>query len=262
MESLSPFGAGRYQLSHVGWSTYFTLRSSLMAVAFALPLVLVMGLKAFADLWIQSSLSAYYHAGDGATRDFFVGGLIAVAMMLVVYKGFSGFENWALNIAAIALAVVALVPDDRSTLLSDRLPWLHGAAAVSFFACLVYVAFFRSGDTLGLLPHPRDQRTLRTFYRWLSYAMAGFVLAAVSVAWVNRSESLIFVLETAGVWAFAAYWYFKTVEMRESGADALAGRQLLRRPGGYTLGDAFRPLPVRLTDVSPERPHRDGGGAS
>jgi hypothetical protein len=109
------------------------------------------------DLSLQGSISSYYHAGEGVVRDIFVGSVIAVSALLIAYKGFSGFENWVLNIAGVALVIVALVPDNRSTDLSNAFPWLHGASAVTFFACLVYVVLVRSGDTLGLLQNKDDQ---------------------------------------------------------------------------------------------------------
>jgi hypothetical protein len=243
MKSFNPFGWGRHRLSNVGWSTYFTLRSTLMTLAVALPLMLAVGGAVFGSLSLQTSVSAYYHAGHGALRDIFVGSLAAVAMLLFVYKGFSDFENWALNLAAAALTVVALVPDNRSTALSAALPWLHGAAAIAFFTCLVYVAYFRSADTLSLLPDS-DRTRLRRFYKTLGGLMAGLVVGAAMLAWVARPGSFVFFVEAGAVWAFAAYWYFKTVEMRESGADALAGRRLLTSATGYSWRDIFRELPV------------------
>jgi len=243
MVSFNPFAVGQHKLWNVGWATYFTLRTWLMVLAFALPLVLWWGGAVFSDLSLQGSISAYYHAGDGALRDVFVGALVAVAALLIVYKGFSGFENWALNVGGGALIMVALIPDDGSTALSDSVPWLHGSSAIAFFLCLGYVAFVRSGDTLGLMPDATQRRWFRWFYRGVAAGMLALVALAALVAWLAGTSWVVFVIETGGVWAFATYWYLKTLEVRSSGADAMANRRLLRR-GPYSLRDFFKVIPV------------------
>ena len=248
----NPFSFGPHKLWSVGWGTYFTLRTWLMVLAFGLPLVFCWGGELFYELALQGSISAYYHAGHGVLRDVFVGLTIAVAALLIVYKGFSGFENWALNIGGGALVVVALVPDDRSTGISEALPWLHGVVAITFFACLVYVAFFRSGDTLGLMPDPDDRTRYQRFYWILGALMVLLVGLAALLAWRTDSVWIAFVVEAGGVWAFAIYWFFKTLEMRSSHADALAGRRLLRRRK-YELRDVIRTLPIeRVPEGSAE----------
>jgi hypothetical protein len=252
--SFGPFTFGRHKLWNVGWATYFTLRTSLMVLAFAMPLVLWLGGELFGDLALEGSISAYYHAGVGETRDIFVGSIVAVAALLMVYKGFTGFENWALNIGGGALVLVALVPDDHSTSLSESLPWLHVTSAITFFVCLVYVAWFRAGDTLGLIPEATERARFRQVYRIIGGGMVVSVGLAVLLSRLTDAGGIVFFVETAGVWSFAVFWFFKTREMKSSGADALANRQLLRRPR-YSLRDLFRPIPIEVLQA-------DGGGES
>lgn len=248
--NLNPFSFGRHKLWNVGWGTYFTLRTWLMVLAFALPLALWWGGELFHNLSLQGSISAYYHKGDGALRDVFVGSVIAIAALLIVYKGFSGFENWALNIGGVALVIVALVPDNRSTDIADALPWLHGGSAITFFICLAYVALVRSGDTLDLVPDEGLRDRFRRLYLIVGGLMIGSATLAGLIAWLSGFGAVVFWVETAGVWSFAVYWYFKTLEMRTSHADALAARRLLRRPG-YTFRDLISTLNVEpvLSDM-------------
>lgn len=83
--------------SHIS-ATYYTLRKGLAVLALALPWVLWIGGHIFSDLPLQASMSAYYHAGGGVMRDAFVGIMFAVSFFLVLYKGFTYFENHAFNL--------------------------------------------------------------------------------------------------------------------------------------------------------------------
>src|SRR5215468_3157099 len=91
-------------------ATYFTLRIGVAVIAIAFPLILGIVGKLYAGLPLQHSMSAYYHAiNDGKSlRDVFVGILFAVGAFLYLYKGFSGKENIALNIAGILAVGIAI----------------------------------------------------------------------------------------------------------------------------------------------------------
>jgi hypothetical protein len=91
-------------------ASYTTLRIGMGVLAIVLPFLLWIAGHLLADLPLQGSMSAYYHAGGGAVRDGFVGALFAIGVFLMLYKGFTAFENWALNLAGGFLLIVALVP--------------------------------------------------------------------------------------------------------------------------------------------------------
>ncbi|HYH46436.1 MAG TPA: hypothetical protein VEG34_12195, partial [Thermoanaerobaculia bacterium] len=136
------------------FSTYLTLRYGIIAIGALLPLV-VYGVGAFHGVELQDSISAYYWAPDGMdapSRNWFVGGLFAVAAFLYLYKGFSIAENIALNLAAILAVGVAIFPTEWNCGEACGKFSLHGFCAVSMFACLAYVVWFRSRDTLELVP--------------------------------------------------------------------------------------------------------------
>ena len=125
----------------------------------------------------------------------------------------------------------------------EALPWLHTIAAITFLLSLAFVALTRSGDSIDLMPDPAARTRYRRFYRSLGIGMILAVVAAWLLARLSDTGWHVYVAETGGVWAFAIYWYFKTLEMRSSHADALAGRRLLRRPT-YGLRDIFRTVPI------------------
>jgi hypothetical protein len=217
--------AGELQKHMFG--TYFGLRVGLIVIGVSLPLVvLVAGLLHDVDL--KPSISDYYHPGQHAqsfftTRDFFVGGLFAAAACLYLYKGFSARENIALNLAGVFACFVALLPtgpgkDDRGIV-----PVVHAASAVLFFLCIAYVSLFHSRDTLRLLT-PERRAYYAQRYVWTAVALVASPLVAVVLSYTpeGRPRALIFWAEACGVWAFAYYWYVKTMEMRESGAEQRA----------------------------------------
>src|SRR5262245_15648982 len=107
MEKKSP---GQLQ-EHMLWS-YYGLRAGLVVIGGALP-ILVMLSGFFHDDPLRGSLSDYYNGPAGGfltSRDIFVGGLLAAAACLYLYKGYSDKENIALNVAGICAVMVAFFP--------------------------------------------------------------------------------------------------------------------------------------------------------
>ena len=99
------------------FSTYVWMRTGMLVIALAFPVVLwiVGGLY---GMQLQDSMSAYYWApiakgaesGDAPMRVWFVGLLFALGCCLFLYKGYSPLEDWVLNVAALFAICVALVP--------------------------------------------------------------------------------------------------------------------------------------------------------
>src|SRR2546423_9386817 len=105
------------QLSDHVAATYRTLRIVLCVIGGLLPCVLWFGGKLWHKVPLQASMSAYYHAyemnpstpsispvsqtppvaagmikaGQGVMRDWFVGALCAIGVLLFAYKGFSAY---------------------------------------------------------------------------------------------------------------------------------------------------------------------------
>ncbi len=213
-------------------ASYFRLRRGLGYCAIAFPVVLW--------LWsgsgsLQTSISAYYHfapgpcvapAGAGTARDVFVGVLCAIGTFLYFYRGYSRAENRALNLAGAAAAVIALFPMNWPTAAAAmrcRVPlpvagtWrgdVHYAAAAVFFLAIAYVAIFRSGDTVKLLPLPRQA------YFTMTYRILGGLMSAVPLTvfvshliWNDPESLYLLAIEVFGIWTFAAFWLVKSREI-------------------------------------------------
>jgi hypothetical protein len=211
--------------------TYGSLRVVLTWIAVALPVaVAAAGWVQCRRLWLGPSISHYYHVPGAlplfATRDLFVGGLLAAAACLYAYKGFSTRENLALNWAGLFAFLVAVLPTAATP--ADRGPVsvAHGAAAVLFFLCIAYVSLRRSRDTLAFMADVGKRKEYTRWYFGTAVAMAVSPVVAVALSFALDPQSPMgrwtYFVEALGVWAFAAYWYVKTREMQGTNAERLA----------------------------------------
>jgi hypothetical protein len=206
-------------------ASYFLLRRGLAALAFAFPILLWLG--AGPD-HLQASISAYYHyaAGDGSDygagtmRDVFVGVLWAIGSFLFFYKGYSGKEDMALNLAGIAALLLALFPMDwppNPAAQPTSTAIVHSAGAVLFFLAIAYVCLFRSGDTLDLMKEEERRRRFKRVYIVLGTLMVVVPLTVVALHFLlpgpaDRSP-VVFGIEVAGIYVFSAFWLVKSREI-------------------------------------------------
>jgi hypothetical membrane protein len=230
--------------------TYFSLRTGLALLAFAMPFVLYLYGQFGHGLDLQPSMSAYFWAAakdQCATfpmRTIFVGFLFAIGIGLYVYKGLTRLENSLLNAAALCAALVAIFPerlslteaasDQRVAQLFESCPaikawatlpsWpIHYMAAVILFVLLAIIAWFCANKSLEFLPTGHDPAKFQRTYRGIAIAMILFPIAgfAASLLFGFRA-SKVFFIEAAGIVTFGVYW---TVKSRE-----LALSQLERDP--------------------------------
>lgn len=207
-------------------ATYFSLRIGLAVLAIILPFVLWVGGRLFFDLPLQGSMSAYYHAGDGAMRDVFVGVLITVGAFLYLYKGFTSLENIALNLAGILLVGVALLPMEWNCGDTCSKFSLHGTFAILFFLSIAYVCIFRASDTLGLIADRAKIKRYKSVYRWLGLGMVASPAIALILTWFlqpdSEIKSWVFFVEAVGVIVFGSYWITKSREIALTNSERLA----------------------------------------
>jgi hypothetical protein len=202
--------------SHI-WKTYFGLRVGLAALGILLPFYLWLGGSLIWGVPLQKSISHYYHACNGELRDEFVGVLLAVAALLVFYRGYSKWEDRVLDVAGVFLLGVALIPMSLEGIPDGPLTRFHGPSAIAFFFLIAYVTGCRGWDTLTEM-EPGGQRT---FFQWL-YRVIGVLMVALPllVLLINEEiwsglpfENTVFWMESCGVWVFGLFWLAKTREL-------------------------------------------------
>jgi hypothetical protein len=258
--------------------TYKTTRTGLACIAIVFPILLLIG-GYLAKLHMEGSMSAYYHASvlsqadqllnpgkhvhpsEGVMRNWFVGLLFALGIILILYRGFTRMETVALTIAGLMGLGVALFPmpwgDEfrglRFTVLRGVISpegvefTVHGAFAVGLFLCIGYVCIFRAPDTLQLIPTIKEQNRYHFLYRLLG----GMMLASPLIAFVlssvlHKQNALTFFIEFAGIWVFAAYWLVKGHEMSKSDANGRAARGELR-----VVDETGKRHPFRKIQIQP-----------
>lgn len=250
--------------SHIA-KTYAAARGGLAYLAFGFPLVLLIGGYFLAKLPLQDSMSAYYHAGGGVMRNWFVGLLFALGINLFLHKGFTPAENNALNLAGVMALGVALFPMAwKGFEAVDLTVWtiefsLHGFCAVALFLCIGYVSIFRACDTVDLVKDKKRRERYAMIYKCLGWAMVASPVAAFILSNVTDSRNtLIYFIELAGVWVFAAFWLIKRHEIAETNADGKAARGELAIEAGSRSG-LFRRAPIQeitATDEGAEQSSR------
>jgi len=195
-------------------ASYFMLRRGMALLAFAFPVILWLG-GGPGDL--QASLSAYYHADGGRMRDVFVGVLWAIGAFLFLYRGYSIAEDRALDGAGLAAVAVALAPTDWPPGGPDTAAGtLHNFAAITFFGAIAYVTLVESGRTLRWMHDQARAARFRATYRLLGILMVALPLAVLALHLaLPRPEkpAVLFFVEAAGVYVFAAFWLVKSREI-------------------------------------------------
>ncbi len=238
---------------------FIALRWGVGTMGILLPVILAgFGFLKF-GIPLAGSMSAYYHAtkecsgikaqkiedspqlaqslppcdpcqaiGMGPMRNWFVGSLFFIGGAMLLMRGFSVWENWALNIAGICAPCVALFPMNWG---DQTGPNPHMTFALTFFVCIAWTCVFCSRKTLDEMPTDLpDREKIIAFYRcW--YIFFGIVMVAAPLCAhliLYKDPHRMFFVEMAGVWAFGFYWLFKTFELKRSDVEVRAMRGELR----------------------------------
>lgn len=191
--------------------SYLTLRRTVGFLGLMLPLYLVIGdLLLFSATGIQDSITAYYGTG---MRDVLVGGLVAIGVLLFMYKGYEAADNLAGNLACFFALAVAFFPLTSETAWVRLMHNLSGAALILTLAYFSLSLFTRTGEVdAPLTPEKRMRNRL--------FVAAGVMMisSVVLIAFYNlffqdtelASLQPVFWLETMAFWAFGGSWLLKS----------------------------------------------------
>jgi hypothetical protein len=160
--------------------------------------------------------------GTGPMRNWFVGNLFFIGGAMLLMRGFSIWENIALDIAGIAAPCVALFPMRWGDQIG-RSP--HMFFAVTFFVCIAFTCVVCSRKTLNSIPPDTpDRGKVIAFYNawYLFFAIVMVAAPLCAHLFLNQNPHRTFFVEAAGVWAFGFYWLFKTFELKHSDIEVKA----------------------------------------
>lgn len=152
------------------------------------------------------------------SRDIFVGSLIAVGFFLSAYNGGGNGRDWEyfLSKAACMFAVcVAFFPTEGfnakdiparwilaiTETLNTRPEYVHYAAAILLFACLIAMMWFFSKRAMK-----KGKPGRACFYRSISVLMASGIIALEVYGRITHSGITVLVIEIWGLTLFGIGW--------------------------------------------------------
>ena len=253
--------SNKHSKDHV-FLTYIFLRKGIVVLTCLLP-VLLIGYGLFQNIEIQNSLSSYYHAcpegykipdnilslyetnsndenlkelvskysyayyhthpSGQFLRSIFVGFMIAIGLILYLYKGYHKYENIALNFAGGFAVLVALFPmawkDPTSGYpIFEAVEFgkfsVHGIAAVLIVFCVAYICICRPSKTLQELDDPKLKKRFTTEYNILGALMIILPVSVVVYLFiVGAYQQWVLWVEIAVLLVFARYWWTRSKEI-------------------------------------------------
>lgn len=216
---------------------YHRLRGGIAAIAVICPAVILLSGLEIAPL--LNSFSEYYYISNHCEismpgsddncyllgnflRDLFVGALCAIGGLLAQYRGYSRSEDWALNLAGVFVACIALSPMPTAAEGLPILGWptelsgkIHLISLTCFVFLIAYVAVICSETTLPALVDTEIQQRYRLMYRLIGAEMACMpvIVTVLSFSSVLSDLHIFFVLEVICIWTFAGFWLLKSSEI-------------------------------------------------
>lgn len=194
--------------------SYLGLRKAIGIIGIALPFILVIGKIVLSGPGLQGSMSAYYYT---IMRNAFVGGLCAIGVFLISYRGYEKLDSIAAKCAtvfAIATAFFPTTPTTNATHEQIIVGNFHLAFATSLFLTLTFFALvlFRKTDPTKPMTAAKQKRNM--VYTVCGYGMLLSIILAFLLSFVPK-DSTIFAyspllwLEATMVVLFGISWLVK-----------------------------------------------------
>ncbi len=215
--------------------SYHLIRTAVGLLGSLLPFILVLGWAALHGWWsLLGSLSAYYHTG---MRDFFVGILVVVGILLLTYKIADRERDSLLSSLAgifaigVALFPTAIPPGLQPTvtptpiqewLTEERSQFIHFVCAGLFILCLMLLCmFFAYGELEPETEEFDGQRGVVPPGAWFTVHLSMAILILVSVLFIVATQLWdvwdtysILIGEAVAIWAFGVSWFLKGFDLK------------------------------------------------
>lgn len=194
-----------YDDTYAATASYRTMRLMVGALAFALPIVLVVGDRLHGGLGRHAgSISAYYYTH---MRSYLVGTLCALAVFFFSYK-YQLADNYLSDLAAIGALGVAFFPTNAHDRPKTWVTYCHYTFATLLFLTLsvfCLVVFTKRRKTANQVEVPAGWPLRQNIYR-----ACGIVIILALVLSFAKAVSL-FIGETLAIYAFALSWLLQGI---------------------------------------------------
>ncbi len=215
--------------------SYHLIRTAVGFLGSALPFILVLGWAGLHGWWsLLGSLSAYYHTG---MRDFFVGILVVVGILLLTYKIADRQRDSLLSSLAgifaigVALFPTAIPPGLQPTvtptpiqewLTEERSQLIHFICAGLFILCLMLLCvFFAYGELEPETEEFDGQRGVVPPKAWFTVHLSMALLILLSALFIVVTQLLhvwdtysVLIGEAVAIWAFGVSWFLKGMDLK------------------------------------------------
>ncbi|GAB2604124.1 hypothetical protein [Spirosoma areae] len=197
--------------------SFMAVRRAVGILGISLPALLIAGTTLIGDCTaIQATVSHYYYTVMGFV---FVGILCAVALFLILYKGYTATDDIATNFAGICALGVAFFPtsenlDSVCSILvykENKLrEGIHYTSAGLFFLTLACISFFLFTKSRG--QKTKQKRIRNRIYRICAVAIVFFCALIALVGMfgpdINKYQP-VFWFEWGALFAFGMSWLIK-----------------------------------------------------
>lgn len=219
--------------------TYRRIRRSIGYIGIGLPIVLIcISLVPFFKTSIQSSISHYYYTN---LREIFTGGLCAVSLFLIRYRGHHNVVFWKndsllTNIAgymALGVAFIPTNPDFASQKMYTIIPysWYWLGVVHYVFAGVLFLILSLLAICVFTIGQDRDDDVEKSvfdennIYRFCGFSILLFILLIPIASHFKLFSNSTFILEALSLFSFGIAWLVKG---RALGDKGIIGKKLYR----------------------------------
>lgn len=221
--------------------SHLFIKISLGGICIVFLIVLIFGRMIFdgQGFGILDSISDYNYSD--AMRNFFVGGLCALAILLMCYR-YQRVDTYAAIFAGICAIGVALFPEAPPQWYLDKVgatvtkppPWIgnaHWAFAGLFLLTIAYMVFFRFTKKSK---NPTRRKHHRNWVYWLCGSLMFAIIGGCFLVqkfflsqnpWL-QSDHPVFWFETSALVLFIVAWFVKgevLLKDKDTGLSSLSG---------------------------------------
>lgn len=197
-------------MKHPQIISYLKLRGAIGLIGILFPIVILITGNLMSECReVQESMSAYYFT---PARDYFVGMLFTIGVLLMIYRGYEKVDNILSTITGLAAIGIALFPTNMGDGSNDcnmssayHYPTLHYIVAITFFVCLIIFSLVLFTKTDKTKPTPEKLKRNRIYKTCGWIMVTALVLMAANKLGYKQIPRM---LGLEGTFTFVMEWIF------------------------------------------------------